>query len=347
MNSRNLTLTAIDDVPERVPFNPFIMHLAAAIDDIDYSNVYCQDAHVLAKSQIKLATVFGLDHVHVSTDAYREASAWGVEMDFTGHTPVAKTHLSLGEFDSTEEPDLDSAIRVQNRIEAVKLLSKQIGSEQCVVGWIEAPFAEICCLFGLMSVLKMARYSDWIDRIRKLIDRILPIQLEFAKMQIEVGAEIIGVGDSAVSQIGPKRYETACLDPTRHLFKSISMKVPVLYHVCGNSSVIDGEGRDMLELIASSGASILDIDYQVDMKLAKRKVGGKVCLRGNTNTTLLGSSAFTQEEIEKNVIQVIQDGKPEGRYMYSGGCEWPWKPLDLVIQNLRLARLVVEKYGGY
>ncbi|MFX1606372.1 MAG: uroporphyrinogen decarboxylase family protein [Promethearchaeota archaeon] len=347
MNSRDLTLSAIDGVPERVPFNPFIMHLAAAVDKIDYSNVYCQDAQVLARSQIKLASVFGVDHVHVSTDAYREASAWGVEMDLTGHTPVAKTHLSLGDFDSTEEPDLNSSARVQDRIEAVKLLSEQIGKELCVLGWIEAPFAEVCCLFGLMDVLKMARYTDWSNRIRKLIDRVLPVQLEFAKMQIEAGADIIGAGDSAVSQIGPKRYEAACLAQTQALFGNISSQVPVLYHVCGNSSVIDGAGRDMLELVASSGASILDIDYQVDMKLAKRKVGRKVCLRGNTDTTLLGSATFTQEEIEKNIAQVIKDGKPGGMYMYSGGCEWPWSPLDLVRRNLRTARSIVEKLGSY
>ncbi len=347
MNSRDLTLSAIDGVPERVPFNPFIMHLAAAVDDIDYSNVYCQDAQVLARSQIKLANVFGIDHVHVSTDAYREASAWGVEMDFTGHTPVAKTYLSLSDFDSTEEPDLNSSTRVQNRIDAVELLSEQIGKDQCVVGWIEAPFAEICCLFGLMDVLKMARYADWSNRVSALIDRILPIQLEFAKMQIEAGADIIGAGDSAVSQIGPKRYETACLVHTQDLFKNISTHVPVLYHVCGNSSVIDGEGRDMLELIASSGASILDIDYQVDMKLAKRKLGKKICLRGNTDTALLGSPTFTQEEIERSIEQVVKDGRPGGRFMYSGGCEWPWMPLDLVKRNLRKARSIVEKLGSY
>ncbi|MFW9962384.1 MAG: uroporphyrinogen decarboxylase family protein [Candidatus Sifarchaeia archaeon] len=347
MNPRDLTLTAIDGVPERVPFNPFIMHLAAAINDVDYSNVYCQDAQLLAQSQIKLASVFSIDHVHVSTDAYREASAWGVEMDYTGHTPIAKTHLSIDDFDSVEEPDLNAAPRIKNRIEAVELLCKQVGNDQCIIGWIEAPFAEICCLFGLMDVLKMARYSDWNDRIRKLIDRVSPVQLEFAKMQIEAGVDIIGAGDSAVSQIGPRRYEAVCLRPTQDLFKSITDQVPVLYHVCGDSSVVDQNGRDMLQLVASSGTSVLDIDYQVDMKLAKNKVGKNVCLRGNTNTTLLGSSTYTQEELERNITQVIQAGKPDGKYMYSGGCEWPWKPLDLVTQNLRTAKSAVGKMGVY
>ncbi len=347
MTSRDLTLAAIDGAPEKVPFNPFVMHLAAAIDCIDYSNIYCRDASILADSQTRCAERFGIDHVHVSTDAYREASAWGVEMDFSGHTPVAKTHLNLEDFDSIEEPDLSTAARIQDRVEAVKLLRNKAGSKQCVIGWIEAPFAEICCLFGMMEVLKMARHQDWNDRVKALFRRILPVQLEFAKLQVEAGAEIIGAGDSAVSQIGPKRYQEACLGPTQQLFSEISNHVPVLYHVCGDSSVIDADGRDMLLLVAESGTSILDIDHQVDMALAKEKVGSQVCIRGNTNTSMLGNRLHSASEVADTVTKTVKEGKPGGKYMFAAGCEWPWEPLDLAIRNIEIAKTLVEKLGGY
>ncbi|MFW9849120.1 MAG: uroporphyrinogen decarboxylase family protein [Candidatus Thorarchaeota archaeon] len=347
MTSKDLTLDAIDGIPERVPFNPFIMHLAAAIDRIEYSNVYCQDASVLASQQIKISDTFGINHVCVSTDAYREASTWGVEVDFSGHTPIAKEHLSFEDFQSLELPDLVSAERIQDRVTAVRLLKEEVGSDQCVIGWIEAPFAEICCLFGLMNVLKLARRPDWNDIIRSAINRILPIQEEFAKMQIEVGADIIGAGDSAVSQIGPKRYGDVALESTQLLFKSIQKHVPVLYHVCGNSSVIDNDGRDMLQLVSHSKASILDIDYQVDIADAKQKIGAQICLRGNTNTAVLGSSTYSIEFIEKEILRTVQAGKPAGRYMYAAGCEWPWEPLDIAIRNLEIAKKLVEKHGVY
>ncbi|UCH05224.1 MAG: hypothetical protein JSW05_03415 [Candidatus Thorarchaeota archaeon] len=347
MTSRTLTLAAIDGTPEKVPFNPFIMHLPAAIEGIDYSNVYCQDASVLADSQIKCAENFGIDHVHVSTDAYREASAWGVEMDFSGHTPVAKTHLSLDDFESTEVSDLNDAVRIQDRVEAVRMLRDQAGTRHCIIGWIEAPFAEVCCLFGMMDVLKMARHKDWNDRVKTLFRRIIPVQLEFAMMQIEAGADIIGAGDSAVSQIGPKRYQEACLDSTREFFGAISKQVPVLYHVCGDSSVVDGDGRDMLRLVGESGTSILDIDYQVDMASAKERVGGEVCIRGNTNTSLLGNRSYGPSHIADVVTETIHAGKPGGKYMFAAGCEWPWEPLDLAIRNLEIAKAIVEKLGGY
>jgi uroporphyrinogen decarboxylase len=347
MNSRELTFAAIEGEAERVPFNPFIMHLAASIDNIDYCKVYCQNAKVLANAQIRCAKTFGIDHVNVSTDAYREASAWGLETDFSGHTPVASGELSIDVFDTLEEPDLNAAPRIQNRVDGVRFLKKQVGGEHCIVGWIEAPFAEICCLFGLISISKLARDPDWEKRIKGLIDRILPVQLEFAKLQIEAGADIIGAGDSAISQIGPKRYEDACLNATQSLFRSIQNQVPVLYHTCGDNSVIDKDGRNMLKLIASSGASILDIDYQVDLNVAKNKIGDQICIRGNTRTDILGSRAYAPDFVLREITQTIEDGKPNGRYMYAAGCEWPWEPLDVVSRNLGIARTMIDRIGGY
>ena len=124
MKSHERTLAAIEGIPDRIPFNPFIMHFAAAIDQLDYSNVYCKDASILVEAQIKCASSFGIDHVNVSTDAYREASAWGVDIDFSGHTPVAKTHLTIEDFESVDSPDLNSSPRVLDRIEAVRLLKE-------------------------------------------------------------------------------------------------------------------------------------------------------------------------------------------------------------------------------
>lgn len=348
MNSKELTLAAITGIPDKIPFNPFIMHLAASLQNVNYAEIYCQNAEVLAEAQIQCAKFFGIDHVNVSTDAYREASAWGVELNFKGHTPVAKTggYLNWREFDSIEEPDLLASPRVQNRVEAVRLLKKKV-PDQCVVGWIEAPFAELCCLFDMVEIIKIWMQKDWENIFKNLLKRIVPKQLEFAKLQIEAGADIIGAGDSAISQIGPKRYKTTTLSATQELFRSIGLHVPVLYHVCGDNARIDKEGNDMLKLIASSGASVVDLDFQVDLAVAKEKVGHQICLRGNTDTTLLGNRYFSLAQVTEAVIKAVTAGKPNGKYMFAAGCEWPWEPKDLSIRNLSIAKALVEYLGKY
>ncbi|MFX1601155.1 MAG: uroporphyrinogen decarboxylase family protein [Promethearchaeota archaeon] len=347
MNSLELTLSAIKGVPEKIPFNPFIMHLAASLIDVNYNHDYCKKPEVLVRGQIKCAEFYGIDHVNVSTDAYREANAWGVEVEWNSHTPVAKTNLQIENFDSIETPEILENLRIINRINAVKLLSKEIGDKVCIIGWIEAPFAEICCLFGLVNVLLLCKYPDWAESIKNLINRIIPIQKEFANLQIEAGAHIIGAGDSAISQIGPKRYEICCLDATKNLFDDIQKKVPILYHVCGDNSVVDPEGRDMLRLISSTNAAIIDLDFQVDLKIAKEKIGDINCIRGNTNTQILGNNLYSSSDIIKIVSETIETGKPGGKFMYAAGCEWPWEPIELASRNLGIAKVLNEKYGVY
>ncbi len=347
MNSLELTMSAIDGIPEKIPFNPFIMHLAASLMNLDYNQEYCRNPENLAKAQIKCSEFFGIDHVNVSTDAYREANAWGVEIDWSSHTPIAKNYINIDDFDSREMPELSSNQRIMNRIRSVNLLSKTLKGKNCIIGWIEAPFAEICCLFGLMNVLKLCKNQDWEKRIKDLINHILPIQKEFAKMQIEAGADIIGAGDSAISQIGPMRYEKCCLKATKELFIEIQKEVPVLYHICGDNSIIDKQGRDMLQLVSSTGAAILDLDYQVNLKMAKQKIGTKNCIRGNTNTQLLGSDTYSIDRIILEIERNIEEGKPNGRFMYAAGCEWPWDPLPMACRNLGIAKILVEKLGIY
>ena len=347
MNSLDLTLSAIKGIPEKIPFNPFIMHLAASLVGVDYNREYCQNPEILANAQVNCANFFGIDHVNVSTDAYREANAWGVKIDWSSHTPIAKTYLKISEFESLEVPDLLSNQRIVNRVNAVKALSEQVGGEQCVVGWIEAPFAEICCLFDLVNVLMLCRNDDWDKKIVSLIERILPIQKEFAKLQIEAGAHVIGAGDSAISQIGPYRYEKCCLKATKDLFDSIQNDVPVLYHICGDNGVIDKEGRDMLKLVSSTNAAIIDLDYQVDLKVAKEKIGKRNCIRGNTNTQILGSSTYSITEVSHEIEKTIELGKPGGMFQYAAGCEWPWEPLSMASRNLGIARTLVENLGKY
>ena len=347
MNSLELTFSAIKGTPEKIPFNPFIMHLAASLDNVDYNHEYCQKPEILAEAQKKCSDFFGIDHVNVSTDAYREANAWGVEINWKSHTPVAKTYLKIDDFESIEIPDLISNERIMNRVNAVKILSEKVGGEQCIIGWIEAPFAEICCLFDLVNVLMLCKHQDWEQRIKNLISRILPVQKEFAKMQIEAGANIIGAGDSAISQIGPMRYEKCCLKATKELFDFIQKEVPILYHICGDNSVIDKEGRDMLKLVSSTNAAILDLDYQVDLKLAKEKIGTNNCIRGNTNTQILGSTAYSISDVISEVEKTIELGKPGGMFMYAAGCEWPWEPFTMASRNLGIAKTLVEKFGKY
>jgi uroporphyrinogen-III decarboxylase len=193
----------------------------------------------------------------------------------------------------------------------------------------------------------MINRKQWNEIVKSVMDRIVPIGIEFAKLQIEAGADMIGAGDSIVSQIGPKKYKEGCLEHTQKLILEIQKHVPVLYHTCGNNSGIDREGNDMLQLLGSTGCDILDIDYQVDLATAKQKIGKDVCIRGNINTQIVGSDQYSVEDVACETIRAIQAGKPGGKYMLCAGCEQPWMPKDVAIRNISTMKALNEKMGYY
>ena len=87
--------------------------------------------------------------------------------------------------------------------------------------------------------------------------------------------------------------------------------------------------------------------YQVNLKLAKEKIGNHNCIRGNTNTQILGSPKYSISRVIEEITKTIEAGKPRGRYQYAAGCEMPWKPLNLTIRNLSIAKAITEKLGYY
>ena len=103
----------------------------------------------------------------------------------------------------------------------------------------------------------------------------------------------------------------------------------------------------MLKLVSSTSAAILDLDYQVDLKVAKQKIGLNNCIRGNTNTQVLGSLEYSVKDVINEVKKTINNGKPAGNYMYAAGCEWPWEPIEMASRNLGIAKTLVDTIGNY
>ena len=81
--------------------------------------------------------------------------------------------------------------------------------------------------------------------------------------------------------------------------------------------------------------------------LAKEKIGDEVCIRGNTNTQILGSGHYSEMDVESEIKKNIETGKPGGRFMLAAGCETPWSPKDLAIRNLTIMKRMNEKLGIY
>ena len=118
-------------------------------------------------------------------------------------------------------------------------------------------------------------------------------QLAVARAQIEVGAQLIGVGDAASSQIGPELYARFAFPRTKRLIDAIHQAgAAVRLHICGSISQI-GKELAKLEL------DMLDVDSMNPMEKIRAVLGDAVWLCGNLDpvrSILNGTPGEIREE---------------------------------------------------
>ena len=180
------------------------------------------------------------------------------------------------------------------------------------MGWVEGALAEAANLRGV-STLLMDLYDNP-DFVRTLLEFCVEVESEFARAQIEAGADIIGLGDAVASQISPRMYRTYALPYERQIFKAVQETGALArLHICGDTSRI-------LDAMVETNADIIDIDWMVDMKRAGRIFGEGPAVCGNFDPVQVMLEGTPKEVYEATQRCMIAGGP---RSISAAGCEIP------------------------
>ena len=213
MTGRQRTLAFLDGRPvDRRPCHPIIMRWAARYAGVPYRDFYL-DYRRKCEAMIRCADDFDLDWVTVMSDPYCEASAFGLDIEYPedglpaergGHLSDLAAAARLRPFRPLEHP------RPANRLDEIREFKRRTGSRLFVVGWVEGPVAEYADLRGVSSAA--LDFLDDPDAVLQALAVIAESALEFIALQVEAGADCIGIGDSFCSQIGPDLYRRLAFD---------------------------------------------------------------------------------------------------------------------------------------
>ncbi|MBI2504918.1 MAG: uroporphyrinogen decarboxylase family protein [Candidatus Latescibacteria bacterium] len=302
---------------ERVDFLPrlpILMQYAAEHIGAEYGS-FAADHRVLVEANRRMATDFGLDQLNTMSDPYRETQGFGAQIVYMRdgvprcpHPPLAE-HKDLA---ALGRPNPRHSERMRDRLEAVRAYREYCGGRFSVMGWVEGPAAEAADLRGVTAFL-----IDLLDDeafVGELMDRCVEVAIDFARAQVEEGAETIGIGDAIASQVSPALYERLIQPREKRLVQAIKgMGALVRLHICGDIT-------HLLPGIAELGIHIADVDHMVDMARARRVLGGGVVLTGNLDPAggvLFGEPAAIRRQVLRTYAEV---GNP---YMVNAGCEIP------------------------
>lgn len=297
-----------------LPRVPILMQYAAEYIGSNYG-AFASDYRVLVEANRCCVEEFGIEQVSAISDPYRETHGFGAEIIYVKDGVPKCSHPPLEDgkdLASLPQPDPLKAERMLDRIKAIRSYKEKVAGEYSIMGWIEGPAAEAATLRRVHNFL-----IDLLDDeafAAELMDVCVDVAIDFARAQVEAGADTIGIGDAIASQISPTLYERLIQPKEKRLVQAVKdMGAIARLHICGDIT-------HLLPGIADLGIDIMDVDHLVDMKIVRRKLGESVVLTGNidpANGVCFGNPASIRETILKTYKEV---GNP---YMVNAGCEIP------------------------
>ncbi len=306
-----------------LPRMPILMAFKARFAGVDYAS-FATDYSVKAEANLQCAEHFGYDVVDVMSDPYCETQGFGAEIEYpkddVPRCPVPPLAATKN-LESLLKPDPYKSHRMANTINTVKAYKERAHRRFSIHGWVEGPAAEASDLRGVSTFLMdLLLDPQWCG---ELMDICTDVAIEFARAQIEHGADVIGVGDSVCSQIPPDVYAELIAPRQQRLFESIQAAGGhTRLHVCGDIT-------HLLPFMKNLNIEILDVDHLADIVTVREAVGTRKILAGNLDPVtdmLLG----VPESIRKKVDKVYESiGYP---MIVTAGCEIP---RDTSHQNLK------------
>jgi len=315
VTSKERYLNTIKNQPvDFVPRIPILMQFAAEYIGSNYGK-FASDYRVLVESNIRCAQDFDFDQLSAISDPYRETQGFGAGIEYqeNGVPKCMKPPLeSAKDLSLLKEPNPLSSERMLDRINAIRSYKNKYRQEYSILGWVEGPAAEAADLRGVMNFL-IDTMTD-ATFVKELMDVCVAVGIEFARAQIDAGADTIGIGDAIASQVSPEVYEQLILPREKKLIDGIRHAGGLVrLHICGDIT-------HLLPGIATLDIDILDVDFMVDMARVREIVGDKVVLAGNIDP-VSGVKNGDPESIKHKIAETYNlVGDP---YMVAAGCEIP------------------------
>ena len=240
-----------------------------------------RDAQKMAALAIAGHTLLGLDVVMPLFSVCHEAAAMGCNVQWGGPEcmPECGQPIFQDEDDIRIPADLLLRPGCAVPLAAIALLKSRLGDDAAVCGKVFGSWTQGYHYFGVENFL-MGTLDDP-DQTRRILDRLLPVTLQFAQAQIDAGADCILLADHATRDLcGPHAYREFLLPLHRRLAAEI--KAPVILHICGNTS-------DRVGMVAQTGLCCFHWDTKSGRPEEFRKLAGPhlALMGGIGNFTLL------------------------------------------------------------
>lgn len=338
MNGRERIFAVLDhQMPDRVPVYPKISF--ATVNACPGTSIfeYLNDPVKMAQCTIGAYRRFGWDGVAMHTSIAWSGITLGSQYIHPADDIPHRTECLIPEIGTDPKPKqlimkdpMDVPV-MKTVVDAVALVQKEIGSETCIMAWIDGPLnigSQLCPLDELLIAL-----IEEPEFCHMLFSQCVDQSKRYAKALVEAGADIIAFGHATAScsVISKEAYKEFALPYEKELVSHIhSLGAKAVTHICGNIHPI-------ASLIASNGSDIMDFDSVNNISELIRTAPHMI-FRGNISPSLLATGS--PKQIEEEAQKLLEMTTDFPGYILGSGCEVnrnvPAENLDALVRAAKL-----------
>ena len=260
---------------------------------------------------------FNLDAAILFSDILTVPDAMGLGLSFVaGEGP--KFDKPIQDENAVKQlavPDMEKLSYVFNAVASIK---QALNNRVPLIGFSGSPFTLACYMIEGGGSRDFRLVKEMLYRRPDLLHRVLEINANavtlYLNEQIAAGANAVQIFDTWGGVLSDKAFGEFSLQYIAKIIKGLTKTdangnpIPVIVFVKG--------GGLWLEQMADCGANALGLDWTVNIKDARRRVGDKVALQGNFDPFALFG---TGQSIEAEVGRILADyGRGSGHIFNLG-----------------------------
>lgn len=233
---------------------------------------------------------------------YKFRDAGGIEMDFRLESKAQLDRLN----------PVGVAARLDYVGKALERVKAELKGEKALLGFGGSPWTLGTYMLegGSADEFQRSKAVFYSDRplFNALMEKLTAALIEYFQMQIRAGADAIQIFDSWGGILAGQDYEAASLRWIRDIIAALPKGFPVILYAKGTPSQFTDQ--------AFSGASVLGVDWTVDLGVVRKLVPGNIALQGNLDPVLMNT---TPEIVRHEVTRLLETMRGANGHIFNLG----------------------------
>ena len=302
----------------------------------------CKQPEIAAEVTITAAEKLGVDAAIIFADLLLPLEPMGLHFEFqAGEGPVVhhpvRTAADVLALRTDKADDLAYVAR------AIEKVAAHFRDRLGIIGFCGAPFTLASYMIeggGSRNYIftKQMMYNDPLSW-NTLLDKLVTVLIEYCRLQVQAGADVIQIFDSWVGSLSLADYNDYAFEASKRLVRAVQgLGVPVIY--------FGVETAGLLSAMASTGADVIGLDWRQPLDEGWRAVGHGPAVQGNLDPITLFAPLEVLETRVKSVLRSAA-GRPGHIFNLGHGIvpNTPVENVQAVVKMVREFRLEEAAHG--